>query len=247
MGVFHGKRIIYNAEELITAGYTDDGVYSLAIYNENVSEYELQDVYCLLDDQWDGGGWMLAMKATRGTTFSYNSNYWTTDNTLNPTGLNRDDEDAKFDLFNNFPATDIMAIWPDIPDSGGSISGAESWTWLQEDFNNGTPKALTNFFSSVDKQYISDAKLFDGWKAGVFSSQAGFRWYGFNYNRPGSSDSSVRWGFGWNNETTEGSNDVGGGVGLSTRWDSFSAGDHINCCQDTLGINRSARVEIYVR
>ena len=99
MGVFHGKRNFYNAEELISAGYTDDGVYSLAIYNENVSAYEIQDVYCLLDDQWDGGGWMLAMKATRGTTFSYDSNYWTTDNTLNPTELNRDDGDAKFDLF----------------------------------------------------------------------------------------------------------------------------------------------------
>ena len=27
----------------------------------------------------------------------------------------------------------------------------------------------------------------------------------------------------------------------------YSAGDRVNCCQDTTGINRAARVEIYVK
>ena len=44
-----------------------------------------------------------------------------------------------------------------------------------------------------------------------------------------------------------GSNDVGGGIGMDAQFGSYSAGDMINCCQDTTGINRSARVEVYIR
>jgi hypothetical protein len=47
----------------------------------------------------------------------------------------------------------------------------------------------------------------------------------------------------------EGSGDVGGGIGMNYRNGTslYSAGDYIGCCQDTTGINRQARVEIYVR
>ena len=67
----------------------------------------------------------------------------------------------------------------------------------------------------------------------------------------------ARWGFGWNengeglypggSSGAAGSNDVSGGIGLDSNAGNISAGDRINCCNDTTGINRQARVEIYVR
>ena len=61
-----------------------DGVYWINLPNVGPTQ-----VYCLMDNAYDGGGWMLAMKATQGTTFRYNSSYWTSSNTLNTTSLNR--------------------------------------------------------------------------------------------------------------------------------------------------------------
>lgn len=41
-------------------------------------------IYCILDNKYAGGGWMLAMRGVRGSkTFAYNSDYWTTVNTFN--------------------------------------------------------------------------------------------------------------------------------------------------------------------
>jgi hypothetical protein len=77
----------------------------------------------------------------------------------------------------------------------------------------------------------------------VFSSQEGNQFYGVNYTQRGGDE--VRWGFAWNNETDWGSNDVRGGIGLA--YNGYSAGDIIGCCQNQSGINRTARVEIYVR
>lgn len=213
---------------------------------------------------------MMAMKATRGTTFNYDANYWTTANSLNPTQLNRNDGDAKFDSMNYFSAKDIMAIWPDInTGTGGSIPGKGVWTWLQNSFNAGNRTTLISFFNLTYTMnnggsglFICDAKTFNGWASGIFSSQGDIRFYGFNYKSnttyTGRSFMKVRWGFGWN-ENGEGlfpsnangyagSNDVSGGIGMDTDGGAgYSAGDRIACCNDTAGINRSARVEIYVR
>jgi hypothetical protein len=78
-----------------------------------------------------------------------------------------------------------------------------------------------------------------------FSNQGGFTFYGFNYSF--SANERVRWGFAWNNETNQASNDVSGGIGMGSSYGNFSAGDKINCCQINTGINRSARVEVYIR
>ena len=65
---------------------------------------------------------------------------------------------------------------------------------------------------------------------------------------------SVRWGFGWNENGgglypagDQNSNDVSGGIGMGGSFGNYSAGDKINCCQNSSGINRSARVEVYIR
>lgn len=245
------------------------------VYYINLPTIGPSKAYCIMDSAFDGGGWMLAMKATRGTTFNYAASYWTSINTLNATNLNQDDGDAKFDIFNYFEGSDLMARWPDIATDGGSISGTGTWTWLERSFNSGRSSARTNlvdFFTNAGTYesgyggyFIRDAKTFSGWASGIFSSQVDIRFYGFNFDGPGNyfgnDRTRVRWGFGWNENGeglysspatlvtggAPGSNDVGGGIGMDAQFGSYSAGDIINCCQDTTGINRSARVEVYIR
>lgn len=243
------------------SNYTD-GVYWI-----NLPYAGPTQIYCLLNSAIDGGGWMMMMKATRGTTFQYSSSYWTGVNTLNPTAYNRNDGDAKFDSMNYYFAKDMMALWPDIPwntnssTTGGSVNTNGSynvWCWLQNNFNNGIRITPIWFFNSANRLFFGDAKSYSGWNA-VFSSQSSVRFYGFNYQNLNSTPSSkARWGFGFNENAPlavfpsgeETSNDVTGGIGLSgtyTAGSNYSAGDFISCCQDVTGINRSARVEIYIR
>jgi len=67
--------------------------------------------------------------------------------------------------------------------------------------------------------------------------------YGFNYQ--GNASHKVRWGVAWNNEADQATNDVSVGIGLAAR--SYSAGDAYGCCGTFAGIDRSARVELYIR
>ncbi|MFM7019638.1 MAG: PA14 domain-containing protein [Aquirufa sp.] len=244
-----------NAKYIQTAfsNYTDN------VYWINLPFVGPTQIYCLLNSAIDGGGWMMIMKATRGTTFPYTSSYWTAVNTLNPTAYNRADGDAKFDSMNYFFAKDIMALWPDIASNygssttGGSVnlsSSYNNWCWLQNNFNNGIRITPINFFASSTKLYFYDANNFAG-KGTAFSSQVDVRFYGFNYANANTA-AQVRWGFGWNENGgglypngNEASNDVSGGIGMA--WGSYSAGDYISCCQNITGINRTARVELYVR
>jgi hypothetical protein len=221
-------------------------------------------VFCLLRNAVDGGGWMMAMKATRGTTFNYSSTHWTSVTTLNPAQTNRNDGDAKFDTMNYFHAKDIMALWPDISwNHGGSTTGGSvntngsygNWCWLQNNFNNGIRITPINFFSSANKLFFGDGNNFAG-RGTAFSAQVDVRFYGFNYTNA-SSTASVRWGFGWNENGgglypngEQTSNDVSGGIGMSGLFATninYSAGDQNSCCSSNSGINRSARVEIYIR
>ena len=264
-----------NLQEIVTTPYMDGSSaakaapsakyiqtafsnYTDGIYWINVPYVGPTQVYCLLSNAVDGGGWMMAMKATRGTTFPYSSTYWTAVNTLNPAQTNRNDGDAKFDTMNYFYAKDIMALWPDIPwnyggsSTGGSVNTNGSyyvWCWLQNNFNNGIRITPINFFNSASNLFFGDANNFAG-KGTAFSSQVDVRFYGFNYT--GNGTGSTRWGFGWNENGgglypngNQASNDVYTGIGMAAA--SYSAGDYISCCQNVTGINRSARVEIYIR
>jgi hypothetical protein len=207
-------------------------------------------VYCLMDSAVDGGGWTLVMKsAQNSTSFNYSASYWTTANTLNPSDASVALSDAKYDTFNYLSATNMLAIFPDINLSTfgsterGSIDGHNyGWTWKQTVPSG--PKTALEVFNGADKQYLSLPAAFNGQNGSIFSEQGGFKWYGFNY--PGGGHQlKVRWGFGWNNEGDEGSNDVSGGIGMS--WLSYSAGDSIRCCQTTNGVNRSIAMQMYVR
>lgn len=234
--------------QAIKAAYPNatDGVYWI-----NLPTVGVQQVYCLMDSKYDGGGWMLAMKATTGTTFNYSANYWYTANTLNATDLTRNDADAKYDVMNYFPVKDLFAVWPDIPNSGtesGSIDNLTNWTWLQNNFHSsGQSTTLISKFAASPTQSTFQTNTtgsitFSGYGT-PFSSQSGFAFYGFNYT--GNAGAKVRWGFSWNQETDQLTNDVSGGIGLTAG--SYSAGDVYGCCGNNTGINRSARVELYVR
>ena len=223
-----------------------DGVYYI-----NLPTVGVQAVYCLMDSKYDGGGWMMAMKATRGTTFNFDANYWYTANTLNPAQTNQNDGDAKFDVMNYFVPTEMMALWPDIPNVGsesGSIDNLNTWSWLQKNLTDG--RTLISRFSSAPTQqaiYTSTngTMTFNGYGT-PFSTQlgwGGFTFYGFNYTT--FAPTKVRWGFAWNNETNQNSNDVSGGIGMASG--NYSAGDRVTCCESYMGINQSARVEMYVR
>jgi hypothetical protein len=197
----------------------------------------------------NGGGWMMMMKATRGGTFSWGSSYWTANNTLNTAQTNRNDGDAKFNVMNFFQAKDMLALWPDLGQGGCISVGGYPFIWLQNDFFGGTRITPISFWNSVDRRFLGDANNFCG--IANFSRQTDVRFYGFNFrNNP--ANRRTRWGFGWN-ENGGGlfpngnmdSDDVFGGIGMLNP--GYSAGDSISCCQNVTGINRTARVELYVR
>jgi hypothetical protein len=227
-----------------------DGVYYINVNGTGTA------TYCLMDNKWNGGGWMMLMKATRGTTFNYNSSYWTdTNTTLNPSSTNRSDGDAKFNIMNYAMIKDVMALWPDTGYTGGSISGADTWSWMVNNwYSNGdrcTP--ITGFSNSRDSPTSSDPTTFSGFTTSIWSTQTPSKRHIFGGgSHIGTVNSNFRWGFIFN-ENAPGdfsSSDVGGGIGMSIPYGSgmnYSAGDAITCCQSTTGLNRSMRVELYGR
>jgi hypothetical protein len=227
-----------SADEILLANpAATDGIYWI-----NLPTVGPTQIFCAMNRNFgQEGGYMLAMKATRGTTFSYGSNFWTTTNTLNAsTELNRNDADAKFHVFNYYNASKFLAFFPDL-NNGGMITGAGTgWHWLIA----GQNRTCLNRFQTEEtlSNNPNGENMFVG---SGFSNQGGFQRWAINYN--GNASARVRWGFGWNNETDQGSNDVSGGIGMDSSYGSFSAGDRINCCAVVSGVNRSARFELWVR
>lgn len=251
-----GKSGMFPAESAkmikATTGTNTDGLYSIYV---NTGGYF---IYCLMDSKWAGGGWMMLMKATRGTTFQYSSTYWTdTSTTLNPDfGADRTDGDAKFITMNYSPISDVMALWPDVGYTGGSVSQTDSWSWLLTNYYSTSTKvtAITGFSNSRDALPYTDPRYFPGNSTNIWSQQGGaFRHViGGGSHVAGNTWSNTRWGFLWNNESDFGSIDVTGGIGLGFAWGGggsvyYSGGDWIGCCQTTAGLNRSMRYEIYGR
>lgn len=239
--------IVRDGLSLSTAGSSaaqikaDTGTNTDGVYWIDLPTVGPKQIYCLMNSVYDGGGWMMGFKATTGSTFTYSSSHWTSATTLNPTDTTRNNADAKFDSFNYFTAKDMFAVFPDISNGGSIASSTIGWTWLQNNFNSGNRVTPISFFNG-GQVYISNPSSFSGFGS-PWSAQDGMRWYGFNYTQNGSNN--VRWGFGWNNEADHGSNDVTGGIGVQRP--NYSAGDAIYCCQTQTGINRSARVEVYIR
>ena len=285
MGVFYGAKQATNPLLGTTQSNAAPSARAIKLNNPSATDgvYWIDlpvvgptQIFCLMNNSWDGGGWMMIMKATTDTTWQYSSNHWGSVNTLNPTDLTRNNANAKYNTMNYFLAKDMLAVFPDVTTgSGGSIPGLGVWTWLQNNFYPDRKITPIEFFGPVGSEtrnfvnqaggsgyFIQDAKTFSGWASGTWSSQTDIRFYGFNYicNPAFGLVAKARWGFGWNengdglfpgnpNVSFLGSNDVAGGIGLDPAFGgiSYAAGDRINCCQDTTGLNRGMRAEMYVR
>jgi hypothetical protein len=151
---------------------------------------------------------------------------------------------------NYFQCKDMLALWPDIPynynsGTGGSLSLStyNNWCWMKNNYNSGVRQTLINYFSTASNFSFGTAKGVE--RGTAFSSQGGNNFYGINFTLDQSNSKRyVRWGFGWNNESDWNSNDTTGGIGMANP--NNSAGDSA-AYQDQTGINRSARVEVYIR
>jgi hypothetical protein len=203
-------------------------------------------LFCAMDSAYAGGGWIMAMKSTAGSTdFSYSSGYWTGINVLNETSTSQSDATSKFNSFNYFQGTQILARFPDVS-AGGTIGGLGGWVW-NETMPGGT-RTLQNFFANQAITYVRENDAIFAWAGhgnnGPFSAQGGWRKYGYNLNI---GNSQCRWGFTWNNESGEAnSSDVYSGIGLGGPR-AWSCGDSVGCCQTYTGVNRQMRMEMYVR
>ena len=188
-----------------------------------------RETYVILSSGYpDSGGWFLGMKGTRsGTSFTYNSTQWTDQTTtLNPSSLLDDvSTEAKFHAFNHLPVIKLVAVFKDrasnaFNPSGSGDLGTNSFgghTWME------TITASTMFSRFTSQLNLVDASGYSGRftltretnsSSGklVFPYQTGWSRYGFN-----NTDAYVyRWGLTFNNEGSNGSNDTGSGIGMST-------------------------------
>ena len=216
-----------------------DGVYWI-----NLPTVGARQCYC--DMTYNGGGWILIMKSNGDTTMGYSASYWTSANVLNESFVDRvQNINAKYDAFNYYNGTDIMARWANFGDHRWLRNGA----WAP-----GT--ALANFQVYRNWGYPQDQP---DWNPTYFSAQqkqAGFGTnmvpqYGTNLpttlgSAPG--NVSVRWGYRYN-ENGPGvfnSDDCGGGIGGNRYGTEYGSGDWFACCGYT-GANRYDRVEVYIR
>jgi len=202
-----------------------------------------KQIYCIMDTNISGGGWMLGMKADTGNTFNFDSGYWTNTTLLNDTDYSRNSGNSKYAVFSHYAATDWLAVWPSLGNGGCVSSGYGGWTWVLNGAT-GQAEAVTSAFARGYSRTITNSPQSGCWWNGSYwSAQGGYQGYHVNYTT--NSSNKVRWGFAWNNEGDQGSNDTSGGIGMNRR--DASAGDYIGCCQTTNGINSSTRIEWYVR
>lgn len=249
-------------------GTNTNGVYW--IYVNGVAT----QVYSIMDSAMDGGGWMLAMKgANTGNTFGYSSNYWTTNNNLNPTFTSPNsgstNQDAKFDVFNYTQAAKVMALFPDATPGGAVPNSTYGFTWAEDmptpsntQSYSGRPtqadytgKTLLELFTGGEEIFLRPADASTPYSAlgNVFSGQSNVKFFGFNYVST-ANNNRARFGFGWNENgggdgnyptANQDSNDVSGGIGLDRV--GWSAGDYIGCCQNKTGVNRQMKFELYIK
>jgi hypothetical protein len=213
-----------------------------------------KQTYCLMDSKWDGGGWMLIMKAAQGSTFNWGSTHWTTTSTLNPTDTTTTVADAKFDVFNSVPVTDVMAVWPtsDIGagNTGGSLSVSDGWVWLVNGWYTSAITPLAGF--QIDRDATpADIFQFSGFSttSPIWSYQSGLRAhvFGSGAHIAGPDTYITRWGFLWNNEVgTTSTQDAFAGIGLNRP--SSSGGDfYFWTGTEKKGFNRNIVWLMYVR
>jgi hypothetical protein len=153
------EKAMKNARELINV--TTNGVRWV------MCDGRPRETWCLMDPNYDGGGWMLLAKMDEGTTFHFDSVHWEQSTELNPTDLtieerkNRTIGDAKYPAFNSVPVKDIMVIFL-IDIIGGHVTnqttpGAQGWAWIIKDWWPHDKKNGTTALIGFSKSHARDA------------------------------------------------------------------------------------------
>jgi hypothetical protein len=210
-------------------GTTSNGSYWLNVNGT------ARETFLILDTSFpDGGMWFLGMKAPKlSTTFNYNSTQWTDQTTTTgTTSLSNDvSSDAKFQAFNYLPVTKVVAVfkdretdvnWQQFNASGSGDLGTNSFgghTWMETITAQSMYTRFTTNQNLIDASggqstYMTRNTLTRETNSSsgklVFPYQTGWSRYGFNNN----SGYAYRWGVTYNNETNNGSNDTGSGIGM---------------------------------
>ena len=160
-----------NAAQVLTYYPTaPDGVYWITCGGTPTQ------IYCIMNSIYNGGGWMLLMKGSQGTTFGYSSTYWTdSTSTLNTSSTNMTNADAKFAAFNSVTLNDVMALWPDVGITGGSIPSTPYWTWHVNNWYSTNFPTMTADTTVINGQtYITSASSY--WDSGYLP------WRAFDYS-----------------------------------------------------------------
>ena len=237
-----------------------DGIYYILLNGISTP------IHCLMNDCYDGGGWMILMKGTRGSTFQYSANYWSTKNTLNAGDLTRSDADAKYNTYNYSTVKDVLAIFPDIPSTsyinvydknGGSIFVSDGWTWMVNNWNETTRTTPFTGFNTTRLPHqntttpfstygINNPYRYNGFGSWCYSQVASYQHVFYSVGN----NVNVRWGFLFNNESNDLSScDTFCGIGMGGEV-GYSAGDWGRGGGNwggQIGINRTARFEMYGR
>jgi hypothetical protein len=166
-----------------TAGLSAIDIKNISCTNENgiywIKNPETgvaKEVYCIMDSDCEGGGWMLAMKGRNDTdVFSYNGkngkNYWTNNEVLNENDLDYNNKgDAKYDIYNYFKVSSNLALFDPVDIYGNTNTTKYGWRWIEPNFYNGNT-SLKDFFAGSKSQFdyyssgnynLISAKNYDG-------------------------------------------------------------------------------------
>ena len=116
-------------------------------------------IYCIMDSNFYGGGWMLAMKgANTGSDFTYNSSHWKNESLLNetdyPTSLNdRVNKSSKYDIFNYYKVSSCLAIFDEADTGASNTDFCKGWVWYNEIFYDGS-LSLKDFYAQGKEQFV---------------------------------------------------------------------------------------------
>jgi hypothetical protein len=265
---FSAGTAVPSAAFLTANGNSTNGVYWI-----NLPTVGPTQIYCILDPTVAGGGWMMAIKGTRGSTFTFSSTYWTSIGTLNPADTTRNDGDAKFSTWDYYPTNDWLAVFPDVA-SGGDISNGGGWSWYDQAVSTknglGTNQTPLSFMQSGREVTVYSNGVYGAGSTASSNYQNGVSvgssvtattptplttpkinssiWsYETGFQWYGynwqTTNVSHRWGFGWNNESDQTSPDAFGGIGTNFS----SCQDNGNGLYGSVGTNRTMRFEWYIR
>jgi len=138
-----------SAKEIKEATNTNtDGIYWIYM-SDSIGA---KPVYCIMNSECYGGGWMLAMKGAKNkTTFMFNNPHWTTDSVLNENFLSRNNgtnnEDAKFHVFNECKINDCLAIFNKDDVNGNENKTGYGYTWYEPNIIK-EKQSLLNYFKN---------------------------------------------------------------------------------------------------